>query len=90
MKHRPDDTTPVQDIRALLGLLSKDGDSGLFVTSGRFSTEAVAAARGAGHHVELIDLECFVDLWTQFFSKMTEDDQALLPIVPVFFLARAS
>jgi len=34
VKHRPDASVPVDDIRSLTGLLNKDGDIGLFVTSG--------------------------------------------------------
>jgi restriction system protein len=40
-------------------------------------------------HVKLIDLERFIELWQEFFTKMPEDDQAMLPLVPIYYLARS-
>lgn len=86
IKHR-DSQTGVQDIRQLMGLLQKDGDVGMFVSSGGFSSDAKTTARSSHIHVELIDLERFIDLWTSFYPKLTDEDKQHLPLLPVYFLA---
>lgn len=86
IKHR-ESTTPVQDVRQLMGLLQKDGDVGIFFSTGGFTSDAKTTARGSHVHVELIDLERFIDLWRQFYDKMTDEDKAMLPLTPVYFIA---
>jgi len=76
-----------QDIRQLMGILQKDGDVGIFVSTGGFSSDAKAAARGANSHVELIDMTRFIELWQQHYSKLTDEDKVRMPLVPVYFLA---
>jgi restriction system protein len=62
VKHRKD-SARVDEIRQLMGLLQKDGDVGMFVSSGGFTPDAVSTARGSHVHVELIDLDRLIDLW---------------------------
>jgi restriction system protein len=85
IKHR-ESTTPVADVRQLMGLLQKD-DVGIFFSSGGFTSEAKTTARGSHVHVELIDLERLIDLWRQFYEKLNDEDKALLPLTPVYFVA---
>lgn len=86
IKHR-DTSASVQEIRQLMGLLQKDGDVGMFVSSSGFTPDAKAAARGSHVHVELIDLDRFIGLWQEFYQKLTDEDKALLPLVPIYFYA---
>lgn len=86
VKHKPDATVPPADVRALIGVSSRAEESALFVTSGRFTTEAIRVARESNNHCELIDLDRFITLWREFYSKMSEDDRAMLPLQPVWFL----
>jgi restriction system protein len=86
IKHR-DDKTPVTDVRQLMGLLQKEGDVGIFVSSGGFSPDAKAAARSSHVHVELIDIDRFVALWQEFYPKMADDDKAYLSLIPIYFYA---
>lgn len=86
VKHRPDASVPVDDIRSLLGLLNKDGDVGLFVTTGSFTNESERFARESHKHVKLIDLNNFVDLWQEFYQKLTDDDKNMLPLHSIYFL----
>ncbi len=76
----------VKDIRSLVGLLHKDNEVGLFVTSGQYSPDAERFARESHIHIELIDFEKFVELWTEFYNKMTDEDKIMLPIQPIYFL----
>ncbi|MDX9848689.1 MAG: Mrr restriction system protein [Tenuifilaceae bacterium] len=86
VKHRPDTSIPVDDIRSLTGLLNKDGDIGLFVTSGTFTSEAERSARESHRHIRLLDIDTFIDLWQEFYYKMTDDDKNMLPLQPIYFL----
>ena len=86
IKHR-ESTTPVQDVRQLMGLLQKDGDVGIFFSSGGFTPDAKATARSSHVHVELIDLERFINLWQEFYEKLTDEDKAMLPLLPIYFIA---
>lgn len=86
IKHRESGAT-VQEVRQLMGLLHKEGDVGIFVSTSGFSPDARTAARGSHVHVELIDLNRFVNLWQEFYSRLKEEDKVLLPLRPIYFLA---
>ncbi|MHC4332079.1 MAG: restriction endonuclease [Planctomycetota bacterium] len=86
IKHRQD-TASVKEVRELMGVLQKAGDVGIFVSSGGFSPDAKATARNAQVHLELVDLSRLISLWQEFYSKMVDEDKALLPLTPIYFLA---
>lgn len=90
IKHKATTVTPVQDVRQLMGLLQKDGDVGIFFSTGGFSPDAKSTARSSQVHVELIDLERFITLWQEFYEKLTDEDKNLLPILPIYFVAPSS
>jgi len=85
IKHR-EAPASVQEVRQLMGLLQKEGDVGIFVSTGGFSHDARAAARSSHVHVELIDLNRFVGLWQEFYDKLSDEDKSLLPLRPIYFL----
>jgi restriction system protein len=87
IKHR-DAPASVQEVRQLMGLLQKEGDVGIFVSSGGFTPDAKITARGSHVHVELIDLDRFINLWQEFYVKLTDEDKDLLPLTPIYFLAK--
>jgi len=76
-----------QDIRQLMGILQKDGDVGIFISTGGFTRDAESSARGGHVHVELIDMARFIELWQEYYPKMDDEDKALMPLVPIYFLA---
>lgn len=86
VKHRNQKAT-VQEVRQLSGLLIKDGDTGLFVSSSGFTDDAIDAIRNAPRHIEKLDLDTLIDLWEEHYEKMDEDGQALLPLRRIAFLA---
>lgn len=86
VKHR-DSTATVKEVRELMGLLQKDGDVGLFVSTGGFTPDAKTTARTSHVHVELIDFERFISLWQEFYHKISDQDKARLPLRAVYFLA---
>lgn len=86
VKHKPDYNVPVDDIRSLTGLLNKDGDIGLFVTSGYFTSESERCARESHRHIRLLDIENLIALWQELYHKLTDEDKNMLPLHPIFFL----
>jgi restriction system protein len=86
VKHRPDTSISVNEIRSLTGLLNKDSDIGLFVTSGDFTSEAKRSARENHIHIRLLDIDNFIELWQEFYSKLSDDDKNMLPLHPINFL----
>jgi len=88
VKHR-ESAAAVPEIRQIMGLLQRDGDVGMFVSSGGFTTDAKVTARSSHVHVELVDLDRFIALWQEFYLKLSDVDKSLLPLVPVYFYAPA-
>jgi len=86
VKHRNQKVT-VQEVRQLSGLLIKDGDTGLFVSSSGFTEDAIDAIRNAPRHIEKLDLDALIDFWEEYYDKLDEDGQALLPLRRIAFLA---
>lgn len=86
IKHR-ESSARVQEVRELMGLLQKEGDVGIFVSTSGFTPDAKATARGSQIHVELIDQSRFISLWQEFYEKLSDDDKNLLPLTPIYFLA---
>ncbi len=86
VKHKPEHNVPVDDIRSLLGLLNKEGDIGIFVTSGGFTSDSERFARESNKHIKLIDINKFIDLWQEFYNKLTDEDKNTLPLHPIYFL----
>lgn len=86
VKHK-EQVASVHEIRQLMGLLQKDGDMGIFISTGGFTSDSKTTARSAHVHVELIDLDRFINLWQEFYSKLSDEDKARLPLLPFYFYA---
>ena len=87
VKQQPDTKASVQKLRELAGLLRREGDIGLFVSTGGFTNDAVSEAKSSSRHIELMDTKRFIDLWETHYSHMAEEDKSLLPLREIMFLA---
>lgn len=85
VKHKPDTAIPASDVRALLGIL-KAGDIALFVTSGTYSADAKQAASGSNNFIRLIDGDEFIQMWQDYYDKMSDEDKNMLPLKRISFL----
>jgi len=85
VKHKPDTAIGASDIRALLGVL-RAGDIALFVTSGTFSPDAKTSGTSSREFIRLIDGDEFIDMWLEFYDKMSDDDKNMLPLKRISFL----
>ena len=85
VKHKPDTAIGASDIRALSGVL-KAGDIALFVTSGTYSADARNAASGSDKFLRLIDGDEFIEMWQEYYDKMSDEDKNMLPLKRISFL----
>ena len=85
VKHKPNTATGAADVRALLGIL-KAGDIALFVTSGTYSADAKHAASGGDKFIRLIDGDEFIEMWQEYYDKMSDEDKNMLPLKRISFL----
>lgn len=85
VKHKPETSIGASEIRALLGVL-RAGDIALFVTSGTFSPDAKSTGTSSREFIRLIDGDEFIDMWLEFYDKMTDDDKNMLPLKRIAFL----
>ena len=85
VKHKPDSAIGAADVRALLGVL-RAGDIALFVTSGTFSPDAKTTGTSSREFIRLIDGDEFIDMWLEFYDKMSDDDKNMLPPKRISFL----
>ena len=86
VKHRQQKAT-VQEIRELAGLLGRDGDNGLFVSTGGFTSDAEHEISRSVRHMEKMDLETFIRFWKRHYEAMEEVDKAMMPLRNIMFLA---
>ena len=85
VKHKPEDSVPANDVRSLHGIL-RDGDIGLFVTSGTYSQTARQEALNSTTYIKLIDGEDFIQMWQENYNKMPDKDKNMLPLKYIAFV----
>lgn len=85
VKHKPNTVIGSPDIRQILGAL-REGDIALFVTSGSFSPDAKNTATNSPKFIRLIDGDVFIEMWQEYYEKMTDEDKNLLPLRRIAFL----
>lgn len=87
VKHRPSQKATREEIAALRGIIRQDREIGLFVSTAGFTSEATREARNGSAHIELMDLEKFLDSWLNYYERLSEDDKSHLRLRPIYFLA---
>jgi restriction system protein len=86
VKHR-DQAAGREEIAALRGIIRADREIGVFVSSGGFTRDARRESEKGAVHIELVDLDRFLELWLQHYQKIPEAKRAKLRLQPVYFLA---
>lgn len=84
VKHRPKDPTSPDKIRSFLGGL-RDGEAGLYVSSGGFTREAEYEAVRAKHPVTLVRLDDLAELIVEHYDRFDTDGRALIPLVRLYW-----
>lgn len=85
VKHKPETSIGASEVRALLGVL-RQGDIALFVTSGTFSPDAKSTSTNSREFIRLIDGDEFIQMWQEYYDKMSDDDKNMLPLKRIAFL----
>ena len=86
-KHRRNTKASREEIASLRGVIRQDREIGMFVSSAGFTPEATREARQGAVHIELIDLERFLELWIAHYDRLSEEDKGRLRLRKVHFLA---
>lgn len=77
----------VEGLRSFLAVLG-DEDVGIFVCTGGFTKDAEDEARTQEKRkISLIDLERFVEMWTENYSRLEDAAKRKFPLQPIWFLA---
>lgn len=85
VKHR-DGSMGAPAIRGFIGAL-REGDSGLFVSTGGFSREARYEAERSTFPLTLVDLDDLADLIVSHYESFDLDGRALIPLVRIYWPA---
>jgi restriction system protein len=83
---RQEEKASAPTLRAFYSVLH-EGDIGVFVNLGGFSTDAEAEARAESRRIRLIDATDFFLLWVSHYRDIPEEGRRRLPIKLVPFLA---
>lgn len=86
VKHRRDQKVTRAEVASLNGVLRKDNDVGLIVSSSGFTQEAISEIRNATSHIEKIDINDLINFWDQYYHKLSDEDKNRLPLRRVSFL----
>jgi restriction system protein len=87
VKHKPETKVSRLEIAALIGDLQGERYVGIMVSTGGFSSDALNEIRNINKHVEQVNLERFIDLWEEYYDKLSDEDRLLLPLRKISFLA---
>lgn len=83
---RQRDPVDVDGVRSFLSLVNED-DAGLFVCTGGFKRTAYDLVRTQERRkITLINLEGLIDLWIEFYGKLTDRARERMPLTPIYFL----
>lgn len=83
-KHRAKTQMGSQEIRSFLGGL-RQGDRGLYVSSGGFTKDAKYEAERANIPLTLLDLDDLADLITAHYDNFDLDGRALIPLIRLYY-----
>ncbi len=86
VKHRRNTAMGAHDLRSFLGAL-REGDRGLYVSTGGFSREARYEAVRSRIPVTLIDLDELAELIVAHYDRFDLEGRALVPLVQVYWPA---
>jgi restriction system protein len=80
------DRISVEEIRAFLATLG-EGDAGIFVSIGGFTSDAEREARGQERRkLMLVDARRLFDLWVEHYDRTPEEQRRLMPLKPIHYL----
>ena len=82
---RQQSKTGKPELRKLLGAMHA-GDVGVYISTGGFARGCYEFVKQDNRQLELIDMPRFIKLWRDNYDKLSDEDQSLLPLQPIYFL----
>ena len=86
VKHRPRESMGAPNVRGFLGGL-REGDRGLYVSTGGFTREARYEGERSNIPVALVDMEDLASLVVEHYEQFDADGRALVPLVKIYWPA---
>ena len=86
VKHRPKESMGSERIRSFLGGL-REGDCGLYVSTGGYTREARYEADRAKVPTTLVDLDRLAELVVEHYEGFDDEGRTLVPLVKVYWPA---
>lgn len=83
VKHRRKDSTGGSAMRSFLGTL-REGDSGLYVSTGGFTGDARLEAERSREPVTLLDRDDFIDLLLEYYEELEPEHKSKVPLRKVW------
>lgn len=71
------------DMRSFIGTL-EDGEKGLFVSTGGYTSQAEHRAKKKGSDLTILDRDEFIDLFIKHYDDIDPEHQALVPLKRVY------
>jgi restriction system protein len=84
VKHRAKEAMGSQQIRSFLGGL-RNGDNGLYISTGGFSREARYEADRASVPITLVDLDELASLVVEHYDRFDAEGRGLLPLTRIYW-----
>lgn len=85
--HHKGQPVAMEGLKSFLSAVG-DGDYGMLISTGGFTTEAGEAMRKEGFkRTTLLDLEGFFDLWMRYYDQLSEEARSRFPLTKIYFLS---
>lgn len=76
-----------EGLKAFMSVLG-NGEAGIFISSGGFTGNVIEAAQSQKNfQITLVDLEAFLDMWVEYYDKLSHAARQRFPLKPIYFLA---
>lgn len=86
---RQQDKIRLDGIKAFVANVNDD-DVGIFVSLGGFTKDAEEYCRFLERRkITLVDINKLMELWVEYYGKLSEESKRIMPISPIYFLTPA-
>lgn len=83
VKHRRQTQIGSQDLRSFIGVL-RQGDKGLYISTGGFTKDAKYEADRSNHPITLLDLDELANLIVTHYENFNVEGRTLLPLTKIY------
>ncbi|MEO1490678.1 MAG: restriction endonuclease [Pseudomonadota bacterium] len=87
VRDRAEGPATAEDVVAVQTMLGDMNEFGALVSLAGFSNTATSATDESKVHLQLVDRDALIDLWTANYDRLSKPDQSLLPLRQVYVLA---